>query len=178
MADVSKITVDITQLDEELSSSLHAIQNLSGTLRPGDQLELAITLNNYLEETTRHRVSIPIPQGTSDEDLIVFVGDASATERIDLAGLLSTAQSLDAIIDTLRQTRSNHHIYVKLLRRADGLVVDGQRLDDLPLSIQSVLDSERSPTELSDIHYVTLWETSIELPGVFNGSYNFKAHIQ
>ncbi len=178
MADVTKVSVEIEQVDERFSSTLHAIQNQSGTLRPGDQLELSITLNNYLEDKTKHHVSIPIPQGTTDEELIVFVGDARASDRLELAGLPATVQSLSGILDYLRQSRSNQRIYVKLLRRADGLVVDGQRLADLPLSVQSVLDSERSPTELSEIHYATLWETSIELPGVFSGSYNFKAHIQ
>lgn len=178
MAEVASIAVEIKIVDEWVRSSLYSIQILSGELRPGDDLELAVTLNNYLEERTRHRFAIPIPAGTSGEKLTVFVGDAGAADNLDREGILNTADSLGGIINYLRAERSNHRLYVKLLRESKGLNVNGRRLGELPASVRALLDSDRSPTPVTDNRSVTLWETSLEVPGVFDGEYTLPARIR
>ena len=178
MAEVKSIDVDIRIVDEWIHSSLYSIQILSGELRPGDKLELAVTLNNYLAERTRHRFEIPIPPGTNGEELTVFVGDAAAADALDQRGLLNTADSLDGIIHALRAERSNHRLYVKVLRKSEGLNINGQRLGELPASVRALLDSDRSPSPMTENKSVTLWETSLEVPGVFDGSYTLPAKIQ
>ncbi|MBC2594298.1 hypothetical protein H5P28_08490 [Ruficoccus amylovorans] len=178
MAEVKSIAVDIKIADEWVRSSLYSIQILSGELHPGDNLELAVTLNNYLEERTRHRFNIPIPPGTAGEKLTVFVGDASAADKLDRSGVLNTADSLAGIVNYLRTGRSNDRLYVKVLREARGLNVNGRRLGELPASVRALLDSERSPTPVTDNRTVTLWETSLQVPGVFDGEYTLPAHIR
>ncbi|QYY37040.1 hypothetical protein [Ruficoccus sp. ZRK36] len=178
MAEVKSISVEIKIVDEWIYSSLYSIQILSGQLQPGESLELAVTLNNYLEERTRHHFSVPIPAGTSGEELTVFVGDAEAADSLDHGGLLNTADSLAGIVNAIRAERSNHRLYVKVLRKAKGLNVNGQRLGELPASVRALLDSDRSPTPVTDTDSVTLWETSLEVPGVFNGEYTLPARIQ
>ncbi len=178
MAEVKSISMEIRIADEWVYSSLYSIQILSGELRPGDDLELAVTLNNYLEQRTRHRFTIPIPAGTSGEKLTVFVGDAEAADNLDREGILNTADSLGGIVNYLRDERSNQRVYVKVLRESKGLNVNGQRLGELPVSVRELLDSDRSPTPVTDTRSVTLWETSLEVPGVFNGQYTLPARIQ
>lgn len=178
MADVKTLSIEIEAVDEWIYSSLHAIQVRSGELRPGDTLDLAITLNNYLEERTRHAVSIPIPAGTAGEAFTVFVGDAAAADRVDRGGTIRTADSLAGIIDNLRDARTNQRVYVKMLRRAKGMNVNGQRLDELPLSVREMLDSKRSPTPITDTRYVTVWETDFAVPGAFGGEYIINANVQ
>ncbi|MEM8549531.1 MAG: hypothetical protein AAGF10_01965 [Verrucomicrobiota bacterium] len=177
-AEVTHIEADIRTVDSWILGGLHGIQNLSGNLHPGDLMHLAITVNNFQEERTRHRVSIPIPEGTSGEELLIFVGDAGAAERLEREQVAATIDSLDGIVDYLRKSRSNNNLYVKVLQRAQGLNLNGQRLDALPLSVRNLLSSRESPTMMTENRYISLWETEISMPGRFDGQYTLTTRIE
>ncbi|MEM9227265.1 MAG: hypothetical protein AAGA45_04800 [Verrucomicrobiota bacterium] len=170
-AEIKRVEADIRTVDSWVLGGLHGIQNLSGNLQPGDLMHLAITVNNFQDERSRHRVSIPIPEGTSGEELLIFVGDADAAERLEREQVAATVDSLDGIVDYLRKSRSNGNVYVKLLQRAQGLNLNGQRLDALPLSVRNLLSSRESPTMMTDNRYISLWETEISMPGRFDYSH-------
>lgn len=152
-------------------TTLEAVRKLSGEARADRPWSLGLTLARYLQPSLQRTVDIPIPAGADGEDLTVFVGDATAADRLERGWSGASVTSFDGLLDYLRGSRSNDRAYVFLLRRAPGLRIDGQTLPALPPSARLLLDNERVATTADASQWQTLWEQALEVPGVFTGSY-------
>ncbi|MEO0793585.1 MAG: hypothetical protein AAFX93_00395 [Verrucomicrobiota bacterium] len=175
-ANLAKLTINITISTGRDNIAMDRIQLLSGQPKPGDSVEVSIGLRNFRDESKRTRVSAIIPEGTSGENLYLFVGDSRAADRID-DGYSRSVASLDELLDYYRTRRDNERIYVKLLRRTTGLRTNDQSLYELPPSAMKLIQSSRTIEPHTSLREITLWETSIETDGSFTGSHRFTIPI-
>ena len=77
--------------------------------------------------------------------------------------------SLEALLTRLRDTRANHHLYVRLLAPSPGTAVAGQSQPALPSSIQAALDADKS-TASTALSRTVLGSWQLRLPRVVRGS--------
>jgi len=171
-AELEKLTFDVAITPNRQSAVLDRLQLLTGEPRPGEFVEVAVGLRGFRDERITKRIQAPIPKGTAGERLALFIGDARAAEYID-DGWSRTVASFAELLDYFRERKDNQHIYVKLLRRSEGIRTQGRDLYELPPSAQTVLDSSRTVDDQSTIREVTLWETAIPTDGPFDGSHRF-----
>ncbi|WOO42465.1 hypothetical protein [Rubellicoccus peritrichatus] len=152
-------------------STLEGLKVLSKSAKAREDFNVALTLGNYMAPEVRHDVSIPIPAGVEGEKLSLFVGDASSADILDKGWSVNSITSFDGLLRYLRNTRSNDRIYVKLLRSAPGLRINGQDMPSLPLSVRMLMESPRNRSLIEDSTWETIWESEIDVPGSFEGSY-------
>ncbi len=175
---VNKIDFNIEIRDEWLLSSLKAVQVENKRVSSGEKVGLALTLYNYLNKPTRHDVSVPVPPGLpSGQELTILVADAAGAELAETSGR-AFATSVDDIVREWNRRRSRQSIYIKLLKKATGLILDGENLPDLPPSVQAMYTSPGNNTARQPLDEVTLWETQIEIPGEFRGSYRIPITLE
>ncbi len=168
---VTKIDFNIDIRDEWLLSSLKAVQVVNKRVKPGGTVDLNLSIYNYLDKPTRHSISVPIPPGLQPgEALTILVADAAGAELAETSGR-GFVTSVDDIIREWNHRRSRQSIYIKLLKKAPGLILDGENLPDLPPSVQALFTSPGNNTARQFLDETTLWETKIEIPGEFRGSY-------
>lgn len=159
-------------------AGLRSISAISGDIRAGDSATFDVTLLNFLGEPKTHRVTVPIPAGVEGERLTLFFGDAGAADAIDLGSWAGNVTSLGDILDHMRQRRPNDALYIKLLREAPGLRIEGRNLLDLPPSVASLLTSPRTRVNRQAVSQVSVWETTIDVPGVFSGNYSLPLAVR
>ncbi len=168
---ITKIDFNIEIRDEWLVSSLKAVQVENKRIRSGEAVNLALTLYNYLDKPTRQVVNVPIPAGlASGQELSILVADATEADRVESSGQ-AFVTSVDDIVREWNQQRSRKSIYIKLLQKAPGLILEGEKMPNLPPSVQALYSSPGNNTVRQPLDEVTLWETEIEVPGEFRGNY-------
>ena len=142
-----------------------------GQARSGEDYEVALVLNHYHGEQSRQRLTVPIPRGLVGEEVTLFIGDAAAANRLDGRASLATVNSFESLLDAIRNQRGNDRLYVKLLRPLPGLRLEGESLPGLPPSVSLLMDNPRNRQVMAQDAWLSLWETSLEMPGVFEGSH-------
>lgn len=177
-ADIPSISFNIEQKLGREQTTLEAVRQLSGQVDAGEPWRLGLTLGRYLEEAERQSISVPIPEGTANEELTVFIGDAYAADRLQRGRSNRDITSFEGLLDALRGSRSNEKAYVLLLRPAPGLRIDGQEMPALPPSARLLLDSPRQDGTSVSSQWQTIWEDAIEFPGVFTGSHFIKLKVR
>jgi len=171
-AELKSLTFDVQVSGKREATVLDRLQMRSGEPRPGETIDVAVGLRGFRDKHRTERIAVPIPAGTGGERLSLFIGDGQAADFID-GGSSRSVASLGELLDYLRERRDNQRLYVKLLRRSEGVRTEGRDLYDLPPSARAVLDSHRTVSDQSTIREVTLWESSLATHGPFNGSHRF-----
>ncbi|MGA2052341.1 MAG: SpoIVB peptidase S55 domain-containing protein [Opitutales bacterium] len=175
---VRSVNFDIRLRDAWLTSTLEGIRVESGPARAGGTLRVTLTISNYLNVPTEHTLEIPIPDTAAGETLTLFLGDASATDALERGQDRGDFTSLADVVNNLRQQHSRGALYVKLLRAAPGLHVDGADLPALPPSIEALYRSPKNVTPSSPMDQTAIWETSIPMPGEYNGRFTLPVEVK
>jgi hypothetical protein len=174
---VRSVDFEVKLHDAWLMSAIEAVRVDSGPPRAGEKYGVTITLSNYRNAPTEQKVLIPIPESAAGENLTLFIGDAGAAEALDRGSSRRDFTSLGDVVGYLRQSRSRGAVYVKLLRSQTGLRVEGSSLPGLPPSVEALYNSPKNITPGNITTQVTLWETSIPVPGEFNGRFTLPVKV-
>ena len=166
---VRSVDFDIRLRDAWLTTTLESVRVDSGPARAGSALRVTLTLANYLNASTEQTLEIPIPATAAGETLTLFLGDASATDALERGMARGDFTSLGDVVHYLGQQRSRGSLYVKLLRTAPGLRLEGANLPGLPPSVESLYRSPKNLTQASAIDRATVWETVLPMPGEYSG---------
>jgi len=100
-----------------------------------------------------------------------FIDGESYFDRSDF-------DEFEDIISYLSKKRSSNAVYIKLLRKSAGLLVNGETLPALPQSVISLYTDNRKFTRMDSIFEETVWEERIELPSVFVGSESIQINVK
>lgn len=120
--DVKSLTFHVRMVDGVKSSWLDSLNLDRNEAGPGTTLHAVIGLRNYHGEPSAIPVSIPIPANLRVPEVQLFVGDADAAQQMDEPPTVPP-QTLDQVLDRIRQTRSHQDICVKLLEDTPGVAV-------------------------------------------------------
>ena len=175
--DVKSLEFHVRMVDGWKSSRLDSLEMDQNEIKPGATLHAVIGLRNYRGEASAIPVSVPIPADLRTPEVQLFVGDADAALRMDEPPRVPP-QTLDQVLDRLRQARSHQNICVKLLQTAPGLSVEGKNLPDLPPSVAAQFASPNSTTAKATLGRITLWETNFPATGTFSGQITLPVRIK
>ena len=78
----------------------------------------------------------------------------------------------------LNQRRQQNTIYLRVLRKADGLVLADQRMPSLPPSAMALYDSSRTVLEATRLASADVLEKRKSLDSVVRGSRMLKVRIE
>ena len=174
---VKSLTFHVRLADGWKSSRLDSLDLEQNEIRPGETLNAVIGVKNYRGEPAAIPVSIPIPPDLQATDVQLFVGDADAALQMDEPPR-TPPQTLDQVLDRIRQARSHQNVCVKLLQTAPGLSVGGKNLPDLPPSVAAQFASPNSTSEKATLNRITLWETNFPVAGTFSGQITLPVRIK
>jgi hypothetical protein len=174
---VKSLTFHVRLVDGWKSSQLDSLEMDQNEIRPGATLHAMVGLRNYRGEASVVPVSVPIPADLRASEAQLFVGDADAALRMDEPPQVPP-QTLDQVLDRLRQSRSQQNICVKLLQTARGLSLEGRNLPDLPPSALAQLESPNSSIQKATLNRITIWETNFPVEGTFSGQLTLPVSIK
>lgn len=175
---VNRVHWDIRVANKWDQQTLEGIQMISTAPTAGHDFSLQLTLGKYQAPPEQRFIAVPLPEGSQGQSLKLLIGDAEAADRLEYGGSPARLSSFDGLLRVLQRQRPNDRIYVKLLRPAGGLQLDGQALPSLPPSVLQLMQTPRNQTLMQPTRWETLWETELRVSGLFQGSHILPLDIQ
>ena len=144
-AEIENISVEISLLEERKSALLEALRVERGAIRPGGQLEVALSIRPYRGDTLIKKISLQIPEEIPEGLLELRAYDANTAYAVERQR--GTAwfrpQNMAELIGLLEELPRNNEVVVDLFLRRTGARVGATELPSLPASMLGVLQTAR-----------------------------------
>jgi hypothetical protein len=180
-AQIKRINLDATVEENRRTVEVTDLAVDRDKAKPGDVVSLHATLKPWKGKPRVERLSFTVPAEVRAGELDVLVGNAEAADALDGKRgreRLERAQSLGQVVNLLNQRRPKNALYLKVTRRADGMVIADQRLPALPSSAMALYDSNRTIFEGSRLDRADVFETRRPLNAVVRGNRTVKVKIE
>ena len=175
---VKAISFQVESIENLRETFLERVLLSQNEVEPGKSLEVEVRLSSYRGEESARWISIKIPDsGLDTSTLQLHLLDASAAERLLRQKGAPLVDDWRTLLQDLSYSRSPDKMYLFLTQSNKGLHLDGTDLPGLPSSVQHLLSSDQWEQVKSSLHHEILWQSSIDFPGVFKGSYQTSLEI-
>src|SRR5690606_28258658 len=131
-----------------------------------DTVDVKMLLRTYRGDTFTRSLPVRIPENARGT-LQVMVADAQRLSQWEARELqLQPLQSRDLpqMLRVLNSARKNNRLYVRLLGRDGGAVVEGEPLAALPPSVLAVMEADRNGGSFRPLDSALLGEWEIQTP--------------
>lgn len=169
--ELEKIDLNFTFEDKRKAANLESVRINKNLVKPGEEVELQISLAPYLGKPVlkTHRLQIPadIPEG--NYMLIISSALAARAFEISRAPFLFQPKNFDQLLEIIQMSDRSDEIIVELFSPKFGLAVSGSELPNLPLSVLSVMNSPKQSGERGITRGVKLLKDKILTEYVVSG---------
>jgi len=134
---------EIDAFEEKKQLHIDQLRATRTSVRPGEPLELLVTLtaDNGVEQL--HKISYPVPIGAPAGPLYCTVADGASTNLVEFQQLLGQPpKSAAQVVALLNELRPNTRAYLRLWRANPAFHVQGQDLPNPPPSVALILARE------------------------------------
>ena len=144
-----KIALNLKLEDKRSGAWIERLQVDKLRYRPGETVEVMITLRPYLEHLTTQNISITIPDDAPDGFITLSAMSATteAQRQRSRAPLNFRPKNINQLVKILQQRETNSDIILELFLTEPGLTVQGEEFPDLPTSVMSVMNSAKQVGE-------------------------------
>jgi len=133
-------------------------------IRRGSTVPLKILLRTWRGDDLLKTVPVEIPVSAQDTLTLVVADGARLTQwEQGAARPGGSAGSVDQMIKILNQARRSNRLYVRLLSRDMGAVVQGESMPALPSSVLAVMQGDRAGGAVPSMQAATLGTWDIPL---------------
>ncbi len=168
---VERIDLEVTAYDDVKRATLERVWLDNPRPRPGERLQVRLALRTQLGEQITRTVELDLPAGRAERlELRVADGASLGARERQHSGNGLRATDLSQLITALNEARRNDHLYLQLVRAADGAVVNGRRLAALPPSVLDVLAGDQRGGTVSRIPDAVIEEWSLPLDHLVTGT--------
>jgi len=133
------VTLDIQELDRRVQSQIADV-TAPRQVRPGEDLEVIVTLAGENGQETSKSVHYKVPVGAPFGALYLTAGDAASMNVFDQQSAASAALHSPArVLEVLNSIRANTKAYLRIWRSEASYTVDGRDLSNPPPSLALIL---------------------------------------
>ncbi len=168
-AHLEGINLIIGYSDEERTARLERAWLSRDRARPGETVQVSISLKPFRGPAVTRQVDIKIPEEAQPGRLLLQVGDGIALARAEGDDEDFSPRDLKQLIWLINHLRSNNTVYALLIRTDNGIVYQGQRLPNLPPSVAQVMVRPQTHGNYLRLWYRGVAEESIETNYMLSG---------
>ncbi|MCY3743715.1 MAG: hypothetical protein OXH00_22095 [Candidatus Poribacteria bacterium] len=167
-----KIELNLKLVDKRRSARIDGIQVDKQRYRPGETVEVIMTLRPYLESPITLMGTITIPNDAPDGliTLLAMNATADAQWQRSRAPLNFRPKNINQLVKVLQQHESNTDIIFELFLSQPGLTIQGEEFSNLPTSVMSVMNSAKQIGESGYTRSTTLHRDRLSTKYVIFGS--------
>jgi len=168
-AHLEGINLIIGYSDEERTARLERAWLSRDRARPGETVQVSISLKPFRGPAVTRQVDIKIPEEAQPGRLLLQVGDGIALARAEGDDEDFSPRDLKQLIWLINHLRSNNTVYALLIRTDNGILYQGQRLPNLPPSVAQVMVRPQTHGNYLRLWYRGVAEESIETNYMLSG---------
>ena len=145
-ADIENLTLDITFDNVRTNALIEDVQIDKSMVKPGDSVNLKISITPYKQETIIKKVEVPIPKDVPEGRALLRISDASSSSSWNRsrAPMKSRITDINQLIKQIQDVESNNNIIIELFSPVVGMTVKGEELPALPLTAFNIINSSKS----------------------------------
>lgn len=147
-------------------------------VKPGDQMDLRVTLKPYRGEPLTEIKEILIPEELPPGKLTLHVGDAYMLSRRETRDDTMVFKDFDHLIHLINNLRTNDKIYLLFTREDKGLFMQGVRFPNLPLSKASIMIHPQTKGNYTILKERGVMEESISTPYMIEGYKKIEFYVE
>ncbi len=142
---VEDVSFDVKVEDKRRTARVQSLQVDKLRYRPGDTVEVEITLQPYLEVPIVQTATITIPKDVPDGLVTLLATNASFHEiwQHNRAPLNFRHRNINQLVELLQRGENNTNIIMELFVPEPGLTVQGKEFAHLPPSVMSVMNTAK-----------------------------------
>jgi len=169
---VRSVKLSIASVERANLSVVEAVYPTRTELDPGDVVEFRVLLRPYRGEGYTRTFSYRVPEGTPSGPMIAYLGGSNVLETVE-RGVLSRqvrqADGMEQIISLVNRLRTSDRLYMKIVRRHEGAIVQNEILPALPPSVFSTLNANKGTGEVTPVAETTVVEDSMPMKQLIVG---------
>lgn len=142
---VEDVSLDVKVEDKRQTARILSLQLDKLRYRPGDTVEMEITLQPYLEKPIVQTATITIPTDVPDGLVSLLATNAGFHEiwQRNRAPLNFRHKNINQLVELLQRGENNSEIIMELFMPEPGLTVQGEEFAHLPPSVMSVMNTAK-----------------------------------
>jgi hypothetical protein len=143
----------------------------SGPFKPGQTVNLKLTLRTWRGDTQTESIPVSIPASAPEGRYSLVVADGETMTAIEQREMRQAfvPRGIDQLIRAINGLRQNDRLYLRLLHRDSGAVVDGEYLQALPPSVMAVLGGNASGSGVTPVSLSSVWDFELPLNQAVSG---------
>ncbi|GAB1487736.1 SpoIVB peptidase S55 domain-containing protein [Opitutaceae bacterium] len=163
----SQIFFEVEPLGGNPTGSLDIIQVSRRTARPGERVDVTLTMRDYQGRPVREIVSVDIPAAWTGKQLDVIIASGEELDRLE--GVpdsysVASIRTIDAYLDAIQRERRSDGLYVAVVERSAAFVDQTKATLDLPGSLERIArGSDENRFQKRDVQ-TALWQQHV-FPG-------------
>lgn len=170
--DVENLLLDVIFDDKRSNASMESVQINRNTIRPGDPLELTMTIRPYMADVVTKKFEIVIPKDMPEGPAMLGIFDARANatwEKSRAPGKFQVSD-INQLIRQIQEDESNNDIIIQLFTPQVGVTIGDQELPALPLTTFSVMNSPKYKSDSGITRGTTFMKERLSTEYVISGS--------
>lgn len=178
--EISSVEYDLDIQPENISAAVWSVDLSSSTIAPGEQLDIAITLQRYHARRKTYKCKLSIPATLKPGKYKLTVTGPTAYKQFlsKAAPYRFTAENLPTLIEALKNVASirRDSIYIIVELPGEGLTIQTKTLQDLPASKALLLaDNIRTLQVQPYQHWL---EQKIPVDSIVTGSETLEINVE
>ncbi len=169
---VEQVVLNLKLEDKRKTAVIEALRINKDRYRPGEVIEVTITLRPFLEAPILQTGHITIPDDAPEGLTTLLATSAASYESFQRARAPMNYRPTDInqLIAILQRGESNSDLILELFTAERGMTVRGQEFSNLPLSVMSVMSTGTQVGEGGNTLGTTLHVASLSTTYVISGS--------
>ena len=169
---VENVTLNLKIEDKRQTARIQSLRMDKLRYRPGDTVEVEITLQPYLEAPITQTGTITIPKDAPEGLVTLLAGNANFHEswQRSRAPLNFRHKNINQLIELLQRGERNSDIIMELFVPEPGLTIQGKEFESLPPSVMSVMNTAKQAGNSGYTSATTLQIDRLATDYVISGS--------
>ncbi len=169
---IKGVRFDIEVQERIKAARIKGVRVDKKTLRPGEEVQATVTLEEYLGKRFFRKISLKIPEDVPEGEITLWVGDAQTHSVWEekRAPDKYKPKSLSHLLQILYSEERNNTIIVQLFRPEKGLTVEEREMPSLPASVLAIMESSKQTGQTGSVTGTVIAKKEIETDSVLSGS--------
>jgi hypothetical protein len=161
---VATINLEIVSSERLRVATIERVWLDASDIRRGTTVPLKVLLKTWRGDSLLQTIPVEIPRSAVGP-LTLIVADGARLAQWEQAGgrSFSAPGTVDQMIKVFNQARRGNRLYVRLVSRDMGAVVNGETMPALPSSVLAVMQGDRAGTAVPSMQTATLGAWDIPL---------------
>ena len=169
---VVRVDLKLVTIPDAHYTMIESVWQDKTVVKPGDDLTLTVRLRDNKEKIAKVMQRVHIPENISGNRLSILVSSGASLSRYEMQVNRDAfvPKSFDHLLRIVEKRRKSQNLYIQVRALDSGLIVEGEKMSDLPPSILGVMNTRSSGGVSKQMRDRVLFEAELPMDQAIIGA--------